>query len=409
MPERNGLRLIFVNRYFHPDHSATSQLLTDLATDLSRRGWAVSVLTSRQSYEDADARLGAVDDVDGVSVRRLWSTRFGRGNLTGRALDYLTFYLSIFFALLRRASRDTIVIAETDPPLVSVPALLAVRLRGAILVNWIHDLFPEIAEELGVLRKRGLIANTLRRLRDASLRRARTNVVLGERMEEIVRARGGATELRPNWADGTAIHPVPREENEKRRELRFGGAFIVGYSGNLGRAHDFETLFEVMRLLSGDEHIRFVFTGAGASYERLRTMTEGAGLRNVVFRAYQPRSALAESLSMPDVHLVTLRSSVEGLIVPSKFYGIAAAGRPTIMVGDERGEIASIVRRHDCGIAVGDGRSDDLADAIRGLATDRARVERMGANARTLFESHFDAPLALAAWDEILRRVASNR
>lgn len=374
-------RLIFVNRYFHPDHSATSQLLTDLAAGLARRGWDVSVLTGRQSYEDPNVTFAASETFEGVRVRRLWSTRFGRRHLPGRAIDYLTFYVSVFVSVLRRARRGTIVVAETDPPLVSVPAAFAAAARGAGLVNWVHDLFPEIAEELGVLKRRGFLANRLRNLRDFSLRHARTNVVLGERMEAIVRAHGGHTTLRPNWSDGTAIRPVRPEENEQRRQLGFASEFVVGYSGNLGRAHDYQTIFDAMRILRDDRSIRFVFTGAGASYEKLQAMCAREQLPNVLFRPYQPRTALAESLSMPDVHLVTLCSSIEGLIVPSKFYGIAAAGRPTIMIGDESGEIASLVRRYDCGIAVADGHGDLLARAIRGLAADRARAVGMGARA----------------------------
>jgi Glycosyltransferase len=397
-------RVVFVNRYFHPDHSATSQLLTDVAIDLARRGWDVSVMTSRQSYEDPGARLAKSEDVSGVKVRRIWSSRFGRSNLAGRAFDYVTFYFSAFFALLRTASRDTIVVAETDPPLLSVPAAFAVILRQSILVNWLQDLFPEVAEELHVIRKHGFVAEQLRSLRNFSLRIARTNVVLGRLMQAKVRRRGGRTTLRPNWADGSAIRPIPREANEHRKQLGLSSHFVVGYSGNLGRAHEWVSLLDAMIMLEEDDRVRFVFTGSGASYERLQRKSERYGLKNVIFRPYQPREELAESLAMPDVHLVTLRPELEGLIVPSKFYGVAAAGRPTIMIGSEDGEIGSIVRENDCGIVVPQGEVEILADTIRQLAGDRERVERMGANARALFESQFDAPIALAAWDEILMR-----
>ena len=103
-------RVVFVNRYFHPDHSATSQIASDLAFHLAARGWEVAAVTSRQRYDDPRARLQSGME-NGVHVERVWSTRFGRGGLVGRALDYLTFYLSAFVALL--AHRDAVVVAMT--------------------------------------------------------------------------------------------------------------------------------------------------------------------------------------------------------------------------------------------------------------------------------------------------------
>src|ERR1043166_3269501 len=172
------MRLLFANRYFPPDHSATSQMVGDLAVHLAKRGHEVVAITSRQRYDDASARLARRERVNGVDVVRVATTRFGRGFLPGRALDYATFYLSAFFAILRRARRGDTVVAMTDPPLLSVVAALACALRGARLVNWVQDLFPEVATALG-MRVPGVM-----RLRDWSLRRAAMNVALGERMAE---------------------------------------------------------------------------------------------------------------------------------------------------------------------------------------------------------------------------------
>src|SRR3954470_2824798 len=156
-------RVLFVNRFFHPDHSATSQMLSDLSFHLAERGWNVEVITSRQRYDDASAKLPPREIVRGVDVRRVWSTRFGRGFLPGRAIDYATFYVSAFFALLRRGGRGATIVALTDPPLISVVAALAAMLRGAALVNWTQDLFPDVAEALGM---RGV--QLLRGIRDWS-------------------------------------------------------------------------------------------------------------------------------------------------------------------------------------------------------------------------------------------------
>jgi glycosyltransferase involved in cell wall biosynthesis len=392
-------KVIFVNRYFHPDHSATSQMVSDLAFALSQRGWDVEVITSRQRYDDASAALAARETIEGVRVIRVATSRFGRALLAGRAIDYATFYVTAFLALLSRLHRGTIVIAKTDPPLISFVAALASIIRRATLVNWTQDLFPDVAEALGVVRRGGVIARLAGRMRDVSLRRARMNVAIGERMADRIRAAGGAVTVQQNWA-GSELQPVPRAGNELRRAWQAGERVIVAYSGNLGRAHEVETLAAAMHALAADDTIRFVIIGGGARLSSLRALTRG--LTNVEFLPYQPRELLSQSLSAADVHLISLQPSLEGLIVPSKFYGIAAVGRPSIFIGARDGELGQIIEREHCGIVVDPGNDAALIAAIRRLARDSNEREAMGARALSLHRRELEAHLAFDNWERIL-------
>jgi colanic acid biosynthesis glycosyl transferase WcaI len=389
---KNVLRVVFINRYFPPDHSATSQMVGDLAFFLARRGHDVVTIASRQRYDDARARLAGRERVGGVDVVRVATTRFGRGFLPGRALDYATFYVSAFVALLRRARRGDVVVALTDPPLISVVAALACALRGARLVNWVQDLFPEVATALG-MRGPGLT----RRLRDWSLRRAAMNVALGEQMAERIRARGARATVRHNWADA-ALHPVARASNALRGQWQLGDAFVVAYSGNLGRAHEFATIGAAMRRLGDNAGINFLFVGSGAQLDAVRSEAGG----NALFAPYQPREALSESLSAGDAHLVSLQPQLEGLIVPSKFYGILAVARPVIFVGAAGGELARLITAHGLGYVVAPGDDAALARAIEELAADPERAAAMGRRGRALYDERFAPEIALAEWERIL-------
>src|SRR5262245_59016805 len=142
--------LIFLNRFLHPDHSATSQMLSDLAFALAKPGAAVTVITSRQRYDAPMDALPPRETVDGVSIYRVWTSRFGRANLLGRVIDYATFYLSAAWRLWRLARPGDVVIAKTDPPMLSVIAVPLCRRRGVRLINWLQDIFPETAQALGV-------------------------------------------------------------------------------------------------------------------------------------------------------------------------------------------------------------------------------------------------------------------
>ena len=142
--------IIFLNRFFYPDHAATSQLLSDLAFALADGGREVHVITSRQRYDEPESLLPARERIRGVEVHRVWTSRFGRNWLPGRTMDYLTFYTSAAWTLFRLAHSDHVIVAKTDPPLISAVAAMVARLRGARLVNWLQDLFPEVAVASGL-------------------------------------------------------------------------------------------------------------------------------------------------------------------------------------------------------------------------------------------------------------------
>ena len=173
-------RVIFLNRFFYPDHAPTAELLSDVAFALAERGFEVGVITSRQSYEKADAELPSQERIRGVDVTRVWTSRRGRLRLQGRSVDYLTFHLAAAWHAWRTARRGDIIVAKTDPPLLSVSMALIAKLRGAHLVNWLQDIFPEVAEALKVGGGLGRVASgVLRPLRNWSLRSAGVNVVVG--------------------------------------------------------------------------------------------------------------------------------------------------------------------------------------------------------------------------------------
>jgi len=404
------LKTIFINRYFHPDHSATSQLLTDLATHLAAHGREVHVIASRQLYDDPTAMLASRETHEGIHVHRVWTTRFGRTNLVGRAFDYATFYVSAARRLLSLAAAGDIIVAKTDPPLISAVAAWVARRHGALLVNWLQDVFPDVAQRLGVRALAGPMGHIAGVLRDYSIRTASANVVLGERMARRVAQAGKEGTPVPhvieNWADGISIRAVPHESNPLRRLWDLEGRFVVGYSGNMGRAHEFGSILDACSELRSDKQVMFLFIGAGRQRGWIEAEATRRGLKNIVFRPYQSREALASSLSVADVHLVTLRPALEGLIVPSKFCGIAAAGRPTLFIGDRDGEIARAIIGAECGLVVESGDAPGLAAAIRRLRDDPETVAGMGVRARAHFEARHDRSSALAKWGRLLDSLA---
>jgi glycosyltransferase involved in cell wall biosynthesis len=396
-------RIILINRYFHPDLSATSQMVSNLAFELAAQGHAVHAIASRQRYDNPSASLPRHETVRGVTVHRIGTSRFGRGKLVGRAVDYATFHIAAAAAAASTAGPGDCVVACTDPPMLSVTIQPMLR-PGTKLVNWLLDLFPEVASSL---RVRGVVRMEpmLRRLRNRSLERAAMNIVLGGRMAALLTDQGihpDSITIIPNCSDGKAIRPLPRGAVALRREWDLGDRFVVGYSGNMGRAHEFGTIVGAAEKLKDDPRILFLFVGDGHKLKEIRQEVTDRGLANVAFRPLQPEDRLCETLCALDVHLVTLLPELEGLIIPSKIYGVAAAGRPALFVGDLSGEVSTLLYDHDFGAAFAIGDVDGLADAIRLLSVSPELCRRLGENARDAFDRHFDRSRVVEKWQAML-------
>ena len=406
-------RLIFVNRFFFPDHSATSQILSDLAFHLAGTGREIHVVTSAQVYDAPQASLPSFEIINDVRVHRLPSTRFGRGALLGRSIDYLSFYRSAWHGLMDIVRPGDWLVAETDPPLVSLVAMAAARRRGAGLINWLQDLYPELAVLLGVPVVTGPVGSGLAALRDRSLRAAAANVVVGRLMAQKIEALGIASariHVIPNWCDDQEIQPLAQAENPLRQAWGLQGQFVLGYSGNLGRVHEFETVLAAAELLRHDPRFVFLMIGGGKRFDELQGAVKKRALaRSFRFLPYQDRKSLTYSLGVADVHWVSLNPKLEGLIVPSKFYGIAAAGKPIVVIADSGGELARLAQDHGCGVVIEPGNADALVGALRRLSSEPATVAEMGRQARKMLDEHFSRRHALERWRELLERLDEAR
>lgn len=404
-------KVIFVNRFFWPDESATSQILSDVAFALRVPDVDVTVIASRLSYSDPDERYLDTETVQGVRIVRVWTS--GGKSLPRKALAFASFYVTATIVAWRLLRRGDVLVAKTDPPLLSIPMLLAVRLRGARLVTWLQDLYPELAGELGVGVARGIVGKGLRWSRNRSLMAAATNVVIGRRMHALLIAQGVPPEqitTIQNWTSDATL--IPDAQGYEALRERWGFAptnVVVGYSGNLGRAHDVDTLLDAAKRLQdkGRGDVRFLFIGGGQLREQLDSRARALGLTNIICRPYVERTQLAQSLAVSDIHWLSLRPELEGMIVPSKFYGIAAAGRPAIFVGAGDGEIAQLLADHTAGLHCPIGDAATLADQIERLADDPALRAKLGTNGRRAIDAGLNQRAALDAWTSLIRRLTA--
>ena len=404
-------QLIFVHSLFYPDHSAGSQMLTDLSFYLADKGMIVSVITSRQTYDGIGVLLPPYEEINKVKVYRAWSTNFGRGTFFGRVFDYLSLEISLIIKLFKMTKKDNIVVLMTDPPLLNIIACPIITFKGGKVVNWLQDLFPEVAVGAGVIKKSSLINKVITRFRNRSLNKAEYNIVIGHRMHDYLTSVGidrGKVVRIPNWADGSAIKPQDRDSNHIREKWGLKDKFVVGYSGNLGKAHDVSTFLRAIEKLQYNTDICFLFIGGGVGMRKLEEYVNQKHLDNVMFQPYQPRNLLHLTLSVADVHWVTLEAQMEGYIVPSKIYGILSAGRPIIFIGNENGELSKEVNQMKCGIGVDVGDDKKLVEIIERYSTDIKAIQKMGGRGREAFEELYDLPISANKFFNLFGEIDSS-
>jgi len=402
-------KIIFVNRFFYPDYSATSQMLSDLAFGLADKGMDVEVVSSSKAYQRRTALKSAGGRINDVRVHRVWAPPVRGSRLLTRGADYLIFYLLSFVKLLRILQRGDVVVAMTDPPMLDVVVGLAGWIKGAKTAHWMQDVFPEVAAELGFRSANGRLGKGLIRLRNTALRNSEVVVAIGNRMRSYLLFTGVDHErisVIPNWIDDAVLYNDDEAVKELRKRWGLEGKFVVGYSGNLGRAHTYDSILEAMQHFSDDRGVVFLWVGGGVLYEELKRKVSVLGLDNVIFKPYQDQKLLPASLRVPDCHVISLNRRLEGLIVPSKFYGVLAAGRPSIFIGDPQGELATEIRVANCGAVVDESDAEGLVDTINYLKNNPTCLEQQGKNARELFEERFTKGRAISQWYDLLRDIA---
>jgi glycosyltransferase involved in cell wall biosynthesis len=398
------MKVFFFNRFFHPDTSATSQIVSDLAFHLARHNHEVHAITSRTSSDQPRD-----ETVDGVRIHRVADAVTGPHSLFERAMAYTAYYRGARTMVRRLVRVGDICVVKTDPPMLSAAIGSIAKARGAKLVVWLQDVFPEVAREYGIPGMGRPLGSIVLAMRNKSLAQADAVVAVSERIADHVERAlksSGHIDVIHNWADGEAVRPVDPVHNQLREEWGLRDAFVVGYSGNLGRVHEFDTMLGAAALLRDDPRVRFVIIGRGPRHADVRARVSAERLANVSFQDHQPRDRLGESLSVPDVHLSVLLPRFEGLVHPSKLYGIMAAGRPTIFVGDPLGETATILKDCDAGVSVASGDARGLVHAILALRDDGAMRRRMGIAARGAFDRMYAMPIALGRWLQLLQRLA---
>jgi colanic acid biosynthesis glycosyl transferase WcaI len=395
------VHILLLNEYFPPDTSATAKCAAQVADALAEKH-RVTVLAGRPSYDPTERhpRYLLRREVRGnLAVERVGSTSYPRFQMRRRVSNYLS-YLSL--AIPRALSiHSDVVLAMTDPPIEGIAGAMVARLSHRPFVYNIRDMYPDMAVGGAIVRP-GSFTARWEAMHRWALRRAARVIVLGEDMRDRIVAKGVDAGRVVISRDGITIpENPPSPENSVAREIRGDFRFVLVHAGNLGFYGAWETLIAAVRLLE-NEGVGLVFIGEGAMKQQVEAMA--AGCAAIRFLPFRPASEIPLVLSSGDMHVVTVKRGLEGVVVPSKLYPTLAAGRPVLGVAPEECDVVRIVRRSGCGLAANPDDPNSVADAIRGVLHDTERLRNMSLRAREIAFS-YDKVKQLKIFTETLEEV----
>ncbi|HZV58966.1 MAG TPA: glycosyltransferase family 4 protein [Candidatus Eremiobacteraceae bacterium] len=404
------MRILLLNLYYPPDTSATAKMTQTVVEALATRH-QVTVICGRPSYDPAERRpwkFFQIEQFGGANVIRVGSSDFPRFNMKKRVINYLSYVaLSVPRAVFLPCE---LIVVMTDPPFAGIIGAFVAMLKNKPLLYNIRDMYPDMAVG-GSIVEAGLLSRIWEKLHRWALRRADCVVVLGEDMRARIMAKGVDPSHIEIVRDGTEIvaenSPQPPLDAEVTRAIRADAKFVLLHAGNLGFYGAWETMLAAARELAA-EGIHFVFVGDGASRARLQSAATAAGLQNVRFLPFFPASKISSVLAAADAHIITVKHGLEGVVVPSKMYGILAAGKPIVALAPRGTDVAAIGEKRGFAVFADPDSPQQLAAVARALAGDPARIKAMGSASRVA-ASDYDRVRELAKFVQIVDRFAAGK
>jgi colanic acid biosynthesis glycosyl transferase WcaI len=393
--------------FFPPDDIVSGVLFGDLAAGLARRGWVVSAHPCVWSH-DKTVRFSSREDWEGVSVRRIWRPNLHQASDAGRFLNAAWMIVCWSFLSITLKPRPDILIVGTDPILsLSVARVWKLLSPKTKVVHWCHDAYPEAAIADGLLLRNSLLTRFFRSLMGSAYRKCALIADLGPCMRTILQ-RYPSTAKRETivpWAFEEPDAPLPMAVSE--RNAVFGNApLALLYSGSFGRAHSYKEILDLAELLH-PRGAKLVFSVRGKRQDELRKAVQerDAGIEFVPFAS---SDNLQDRLACADIHVVTLRSDWTGMVVPSKFFGALAAGRPILFVGSPDSSLAQWIRKFEIGWVLTCENLHDVSEQLLAYMNSTEQINAMQRRCFTVYREFFSRDSQIEKFDRSLRSLVNR-
>jgi colanic acid biosynthesis glycosyl transferase WcaI len=398
-------KFLLISQVFYPDQVSTANLFTNLCSVLADDKIQVEVWAAHPSYTESERQPKRLV-YKGIAIRFLPSTNFSKRSLPGRLINELTFSISVSINLLFSREK-TPVWTHTTPPFLGILISRICNLKKRKFVYILLDVFPEGLIRLGKVSARNIFIRLWQKSFFDSLRKSTKVIVIGRDTREWVCQRciecEDKTEYIPLWQDNRLIFPIKFETSKFVTEQNLSDKFVVQYSGNMGLWNEVATIGKVVK--QNIENVEFIIIGSGIRKKELLDEFSGEDQKNIKIFPFQPNEIFNDTLSASHAHLVTLKKELAGIAVPSKIYGILAAGRPVIALVPENSEIAYILKEENCGFVINPDDLTGLYNAIQLLKSNENLVRKFGENSRKAFEQKYTTRIIAERYKTVMKQL----
>lgn len=385
------MKLIVVSEFFYPYKTSTQKIMTELCEDFVEYGLDVEVLTTKNAYREKKQILKSKDKYKGINIKRVFSTGFNRDSKIGRIFNYITFITSVFGNLVIKSDYDRILFVS-NPPLVPYIGYLINKLKKKEYFYLVHDVYPDVAEKLGVISKDSFVSKIMNKINNKIYSRAKKIIVLGKDMLEVIENKGvnkSKITIITNWADSnnnyeTNVNP------EFKEKYNLTDKFNILYTGNISKVHAIDTIIDVARKLKDNKEIFFTIVGDGNSKKYIEDVKKEEKLDNIQLGNYIYGEEYNNLLNCADLFIVTLQDGIEGLGVPSKTYTYMSVAKPIIAIMNKESEIGDMVNRYNIGKQFNKNESEKIVKYIEESILDKDNYKVQQGNIRKVFNEKYE-------------------
>lgn len=398
-------KLYVVNQHYYPEMASTGQVFQEIAEHFQRSGYDVTVIAGAPFYHDnIETAHNDVKELNGVSIIRLWNTKFKKSSFLGKVFNLLTFQISLLFFMIFSIKSKSIVMVGTNPPLAIVCGAIGKLFRRYKFIAVIQDLYPDILISSNMSDGKSFGYKFLKSAMKFSFKKCDRIVTISEDMQKHIEEVYEVNNVKVinNMIIGE-IFPI--DNNLLKARANVANKLLVMYSGNFGIAHEYKTLLNAVKLLKDREDIVFHIVGGGINYKLFKIECEKEELKNIVFFPYVDKEKLNENLNMADVHIVVFNNNFKNVLMPSKYYGILACGKPVIAIADGENDISRDVKWCNIGYNVLKDNPQQLVEAIVELVNNKEKIIELRENVLRLYSSNYSKEIVFEKYSKLMEEL----
>lgn len=405
----NKNKIYLINQFIPPDFAATGQFIYDLGQSIKSQNTEIEIICCKPNRSFSKKAIQEIDKKTEIKITRLFALDIQINNILLKLIKGLFFSVQLIPILFTKVRSKDKLIFTTEPPWGILISFIFSKLKNISYLLIIYDFYPEILVHQGIIQKNNLIYKLWNIANEISIRNSINTIVLSEDMKSIVQNRYKSISEKliviPSWVDTKIMKKIPKKENPYIKKYKLKDKFIVLYSGNQGRLHDFNTIIKAAKILKNNKDIYFIFIGDGPKKEKIKSQIKSLNLKNFLLLPFQEKENLVFSLSIGDIAIVSQAANASGFTAPSKLYGHLSLSTPIAIISPHNSYLRKIVLEHNFGKWFINDNSIGLAKWIINLRKNKKYKLSMGEKGREFAIRYSDKSNVIESYKKILNLV----